>query len=476
MNSRRRSFLRGLMAAGGVAVGSKVAAQHAHRQVPPPSDPLSEKAGVRRGPSTGPQFRPGIAAVQSPDVPTMPWRLENGVKVFEIAAEHVRTEFLPGRIVDAWGFNGSIPGPTIEVSEGDRVRLIVENRLPEVFSMHWHGLEIPIEMDGVPGISQDPISPGGKFVYEFPLRQNGTFFYHTHMAMQEMMGMIGLFIIHPRTAYAPRVDRDFGLIFQEWALLPNNTIPNTLAMEFNWLTINGKAGPATTPMLVKLGERVRIRMVNLGMDHHPIHLHGNTFYVTGTEGGRIVTTAREPGNTVLLGVAQSRDVEFEATNIGDWMFHCHLPHHMMNQMMSMVGPMAMSHGEGMQPGGLVPGMGIVDGRALSEGAGPAFGRTLGVGTEAERVVPNMPLGGATGQQPSFVSANRAEPNAGMFPGFPQDMFMAMDDVVAKPETYGLRPGWSAAMMGMMTLVRVLTPELFDKIHELKAEQARKATL
>ncbi len=149
------------------------------------------------------------------------------------------------------------------------MRLNVENRLPEPFSMHWHGLEIPIEMDGMPGISQDAIPPGGRFVYEFTLKQNGTFFYHSHMAMQEMMGLIGLFIIHPRRAHTPRVDRDFGIVLQEWALLPNNTIPNSLAMEFNWLTMNGKAGPATTPLIVKLGERVRIRLVNLGMDHHP---------------------------------------------------------------------------------------------------------------------------------------------------------------------------------------------------------------
>jgi FtsP/CotA-like multicopper oxidase with cupredoxin domain len=470
MNFRRRNFLRGVLASAGVAGATGAAAQEPRLPVKPlPRDATPKKSGEAPAATTAPHHHP--VPVEAPDLPKMPWWLEDGVKVFEIAAEHVRTEFLPGRAVDAWGFNGHMPGPTIEVNEGDRVRFIVENRLPEVFSMHWHGLEVPIEMDGAPGISQEPIPPGGKFVYEFTLRQNGTFFYHSHMAMQEMMGMIGLFIIHPRQAYAPAVDRDFGLIVQEWAILPNNTIPNTLAMEFNWLTINGRSGPATTPMLVKLGERVRIRMVNLGMDHHPMHLHGNTFYVTGTEAGRIHTTAREPGNTVLLGVAQARDIEFDATNIGDWMLHCHLPHHMMNQMVSMVGPMAMSHGTGMRPGEMVPGMGIVGGPALSERSGTAFGRSLGVGAESERVVPNMPLG--VSQQPTFMQPVRGLPNEGMFPGYPQDMFMVMDDMVAKPETYGLRPNWTGAMMGMMTLVRVLTPELFDKIQDLKAEQARR---
>jgi hypothetical protein len=284
------------------------------------------------------------------------------------------------------------------------------------------------------------------------------------MAMQEMMGLIGLFIIHPTTPYTPLVHRDFGIILQGWAILPNNTVPNTLAMEFNWLTINGKVGPATTPMMVKLGERVRIRIVNLGMDHHPMHLHGNQFYVTGTEGGRIQTTAREPGNTVLVGVGQARDIEFDAISEGDWMLHCHLPHHMMNQMASMVGPMLMSHAVGARSGAMTRGMGIVTGGALAESSGPAFGRTIGLGADPERSVANMPLGSL---QP---------PGTTMFPGYPQDMFMVMDDAVAKPETYGLRRGWSGGMMGMMTLVRVVKPELFDKIAELKAEQPRKAGL
>src|SRR5688572_9535515 len=150
-------------------------------------------------------------------------------------------------------------------------------------------------------------------------------------------------------------------------------------MEFNWLTINGKAGPATTPMIVKLGERVRIRMVNLGMDHHPMHIHGTQFYVTGTEGGRVPETAWFPHNTVLVGVAQARDIEFDAVNPGDWMLHCHLPHHMMNQMVSMVGPVAVA-GHGAQTGkGMEEGMGIIrDSNALSSDLAPGLGRGLGL--------------------------------------------------------------------------------------------------
>jgi FtsP/CotA-like multicopper oxidase with cupredoxin domain len=476
MQSSRRLFLRGLASVAGAAGAVTAAsAQHENHTVVPavPAPQPAARADQPTPPLPPDQLGPGVVPVVSPDVPDMLWTLDAGVKVFNIAVEHVRTEFIPGRVVDAWGFNGSIPGPTIQVNEGDRVRMIVENRLPELYSMHWHGLEVPNNMDGMPGISQDLIPPGGKFVYEFTLHQNGTFFYHSHMAMQEMMGLIGLFIIHPRQAHTPRVDRDFGIVLQGWAILPNNTIPNSLAMEFNWLTINGKAGPAITPMLVKRGERVRIRLVNLGMDHHPIHLHGHQFYVTGTEGGRIRTTAVEPANTVLVGVAQARDVEFVADNPGDWHFHCHLPHHMMNQMASMVGPLMMSHAARMRTGDMKGGMGIVGGNALGDAARPVFGRTLGVGAEADRAMPNMPLGG--GQQPSFLQAGTDNPpNAGLFPGYPQDMFMVMDEAVAKPETYGLRPGWSGGTMGMMTIVRVLEPALFDKIQELKAQQATRA--
>jgi hypothetical protein len=331
-------------------------------------------------------------------------------------------------------------------------------KLPESTTIHWHGLEVPPEMDGPPFISQPPVEPRGSFTYEFTLHQNGTFFYHSHASMQQMMGMVGLFVIHPKTSHAPHCDRDFGIILQEFALLPNNPVPNSLAMEFNWLTMNGKAGPATTPMLVKQGERVRIRMVNIGMDHHPMHIHGNQFYVTGTEGGRIPESGWFPGNTVLVGVAQARDIEFDAVRTGEWMLHCHLPHHMMNQMVSMVGPMSQA-GHGTQTGGgMEEGMGIVrQGNALSEDMSPKFGRGMGDSTERERNTSNI-VGPSQHQGHQMSEAEKKR-----VPGYPQDMIMIMDKEVAKPQTYGLPPGWTAAMMGMMTLVRVLPPEMYDEV-------------
>lgn len=349
--------------------------------------------------------------VNSLDSPKLPFTLDNGVKVFHLIAEPVKQELIPGRVVDLWGYNGSAPGPMIEVQEGDRVRIIVENRLPEMTAMHWHGLEIPNDMDGVPGISQPPIPPGGRFVYEFTLNQNGTYFYHSHLAMQEMMGMIGAFIIHPRRPYSPPVQQDFAVILQEYAILPNSTVPDTMKMEFNWLTFNGKSGPATTPLVVRHGDRVRIRLMNLGMDHHPIHLHGHQFWITGTEGGRQPVSNWIKRNTVLVGVAQAFDVEFDAVHPGEWMLHCHLPHHMMNNMVAVVGPMMQA---------------------------------------------------MTSRQSRSV------------PGFPQDALMEgpmmdMDQQVEKPENYGLPKGWSRFMQGMMTLVRVLPPDQYEHIQRLKAQ-------
>jgi hypothetical protein len=423
-----------------------------------------------------------IVSVETPDVPQLPWRMEGSVKEFHLIAEPVKQEIVPGRVIDLWGYNGSAPDPTIQVNQGDRVRIIVDNHLPEATSMHWHGFEVPVEMDGSPGSSQDPIPPGGRFVYEFTLHQEGTYFYHSHMAMQEMMGMIGAFIMHPREPYSPRVDKDFAILLQEYAVLPNITVPNSMNMEFNWLTLNGKAAPATTPLIVRHGERVRIRLINLGMDHHPIHLHGHQFVVTGTEGGRQPESTWGPENTVLVGVAQSRDIEFVANNPGDWMLHCHLPHHMMNQMSSNVGPMTRRSG---MPAGLdmERDMGMLrQGSATAKENGSSLGRGTGVGSSFEQPLSNSPLktespmqhGSMPGMQHEGmqVSEPTVSKDANSVPGFPQDAFMegpmmAMDQMVDKPETFGLRPGWSGFMAGMMTFVRVLPQDKYDQIMELR---------
>ena len=153
---------------------------------------------MRVAPGANAKASPASAVlVETPDIPDLPFTIDNGVKIFNLIAEPVKQVIIPGRTFDLWGFNGSAPGPTIQANEGDRIRIVFDNHLPEPTGIHWHGLELPIEMDGVPGIGQMPVMPGERFVYEFPLHQNGTFFYHPHMAMQEMVGMLGGFIIHP---------------------------------------------------------------------------------------------------------------------------------------------------------------------------------------------------------------------------------------------------------------------------------------
>jgi FtsP/CotA-like multicopper oxidase with cupredoxin domain len=465
MDINRRGFIGSLagLLAGGLGL---IRVQHAESS--------SDAGVVNRGTGSKQPMEgksESFLPIETPDLPKLSCELENGVKVFHLIAEVVKREFLPGYTFDVWGYNGMMPGPSIEVQEGDTVRIVFENRLPELTSIHWHGLEVPIRMDGVPGVTQPPVPPGGKFVYEFTLHQNGTYFYHSHMAMQEMMGMIGFFVIHPKRPYQPKVDRDFGIILQEWAILPNNTIPNSMSMEFNWLTMNGKAGPATTPLIVRLGERVRIRLVNLGMDHHPIHLHGHQWVITGTEGGRIPETAWYPNNTVLVGVAQARDVEFVANNPGDWMLHCHLPHHMMNHMASMVGPPG-EMGHGMRTGmEMSAGMGMAEkGNALSEDRGPGFGRGMGFGATRETNVSNM-VGGRMVEQHGHAAASMQQKER--VPGYPQDMWMPMDEAVSSPETYGLHKGWTGAVLGMMTLVRILPPQEYERLTGRIAESRKK---
>jgi hypothetical protein len=280
----------------------------------------------------------GRTAVVTPDGSTLPWRWDGGVKVFELVAEPVERELAPGLKVHCWGYNGQAPGPTIEAVEGDRVRILVSNRLPEPTSVHWHGVLTPSGMDGVSGLNQPAIAPGETFLYEFTLRQHGTLMYHPHFdeMTQIAKGMMGFFVIHPRDSHAQgvaRVDRDFCLFLHEWAIKPGTAVPDPNVMtDFNVFTFNGRAYPGTTPLVARLGEKVRIRFANLSMDSHPMHLHGMLFRITGTTGGRIPESAQWPEATVNVPPGTTRDIELVADAPGDWSLHCHKPHHTMNQM------------------------------------------------------------------------------------------------------------------------------------------------
>jgi FtsP/CotA-like multicopper oxidase with cupredoxin domain len=211
----------------------------------------------------------------------------------------------------------------------------VTNELPEPTTVHWHGLVLPNGMDGVGGLNQPYIRPGETFRYEFTLTQPGTFMYHPHVdEMTQMgMGLMGMFVVHPRDGQH-RVDRDFAIMLSEWMVPVGTRRPDPREMtDFNVLTLNSKAFPGTDPLVVATGERVRIRFGNLSATHnHPIHLHGYSFRVTGTDGGRIADSAQWPETTVLVPTGSTRDIEFVADAPGDWALHCHFTHHIMNQM------------------------------------------------------------------------------------------------------------------------------------------------
>ncbi len=270
-----------------------------------------------------------------PNGAKLPWKIAGGAKVFHMVAEEVDHEMAPGLKVRCWGYNGRVHGPVIEAVEGDRVRIYVTNRLPAPTTVHWHGVLLPNGMDGVGGLTQKAIAPGETFKYEFTLRQSGTCMYHSHHdeMTQMALGLTGLFVIHPRRPKT-RADRDFAIMLHEWRIDPGARRPNPNEMtEFNMLTMNARAFPGTAPLVVRTGQRVRIRIGNLSaMDHHPIHLHGYQFRITETDAGPLPESAQWPETTVLVPVGSTRTVEFVADAPGDWALHCHMTHHVMNQM------------------------------------------------------------------------------------------------------------------------------------------------
>ena len=327
----RRNFITG---AAGAMVGASLVSKAGAAAIP--------EAPVQASPATQPPLHPASGRPYNPVVTlngwSLPWRMKDGVKEFHLVAEPVVREIAPGMKANLWGYNGQSPGPTIEVVEGDRVRIFVTNKLPEATTIHWHGQILPSGMDGVAGLVQPAIAPGKTFVYEFVARYAGTFMYHPHSdeMTQMAMGMMGFWVTHPKDPRRQAVDRDFVFLLNAYDIAPGNYTPNVNTMlDFNLWTINSRAFPGTDPMVVRKDDKVRIRMGNLTMTNHPFHIHGHRFEVTGTDGGWIPPSARWPEVTVDIGVGQMRAIEFVADNPGDWAFHCHKSHHTMN---------AMSHG------------------------------------------------------------------------------------------------------------------------------------
>ncbi len=266
---------------------------------------------------------------------TLPWRINGDWKEFHLVAEPVERELAPGMRAHLWGYNGQSPGPTIEAVEGDKVRIFVTNKLPEHTTVHWHGMPVPNGMDGVGGLTQPHIEPGKTFVYEFVLTRSGTFMYHPHAdeMVQMAMGMMGIFIVHPSDPKLHRVDRDFVFMMSSFDIDPGASLPKVMTMtDFDLWAWNSRVFPGIDPLPVRLGDRVRVRIGNLSMTSHPIHLHGYSFEVTGTDGGWVPQSARMPEVTTDVPVGAMRAFEFTADQPGDWAFHCHKAHHTMNAM------------------------------------------------------------------------------------------------------------------------------------------------
>ncbi|MGI8740849.1 MAG: multicopper oxidase family protein [Gammaproteobacteria bacterium] len=306
----------------------------------PESVPRQEKSYSRSLPAyeglapgqPGRDYTPVI----TPNNQSLPWKVVDGVKVYHLIAEPVDHEFAPGLKAKCWGYNGRVHGPTIEAVEGDKVRIYVTNKLPAGTSVHWHGLLLPNGMDGVAGLNQKIIRPGETFKYEFTLVQHGTHMYHSHHdeMTQIALGTTGPLVIHPRNPSRPRPDRDFVFMLHEWRIDVGTSRPNPNEMtDFNIFTFNARSFPGTAPMVARLDDRMRIRLINLGaMSHHPIHLHGYQFPIVETDGGQIPESAQQLETSVLTAVGQSRAFEFTANEPGDWAMHCHMTHHVMNQM------------------------------------------------------------------------------------------------------------------------------------------------
>ena len=329
--NRRDMLKTGALAGGVVALGAAKA-----------SAAESQWENSYSGDVQRPVLAPGLPGkdytpVITPNISSLPWKIVDGVKVFHLVAEEVGHTFASGLKAKCWGYNGKVHGPTIEAVEGERIRIYATNKLKAPTSVHWHGVFLPNGMDGVGGLTQRAIQPGETFKYEWTVRQSGTYMYHSHHdeMTQMAMGMMGMLVFHPRKPSPDyRVDRDFAIMLSEWRIDPGTSTPNPNEMnDFNILTMNAKCYPGTEPLVAKIGDRVRIRFGNLSaMDHHSIHLHGHYFKITATNGGRIPTAAQHPGSTLFVPVGDTQDIEFIASDPGDWAVHCHMTHHVMNQM------------------------------------------------------------------------------------------------------------------------------------------------
>ena len=324
----RRAFMT---AGAGALLGASVAKPALSQGLP--EAPTMGEATMQPPlfPTSGPDYNPVVTL----NGWTLPWRMKDGWKEFHLVAEPVEREIADGMVARLWGYNGQSPGPTIEGVEGDKVRIFVTNKLPESTTIHWHGMILPNGMDGVGGVTQPHIPPSKTFVYEYTLTKSGTFMYHPHSdeMVQMAMGMMGFFVVHPSDPQLHRVDRDFVFLLNAFDIDPGSYVPRVMEMtDFNLWAINSRAFPGIDHLVVARNDRVRVRVGNLTMTNHPVHMHGYDFEVTGTDGGWVRPEARWPEVSIDIPVGAMRAFEFDAVHEGDWALHCHKSHHTMNAM------------------------------------------------------------------------------------------------------------------------------------------------
>jgi FtsP/CotA-like multicopper oxidase with cupredoxin domain len=246
--------------------------------------------------------------------------IENGVKVFELTATELQWETSPGVSVDAMAFNGTVPGPEIRIASGDKVRIILHNEMTQPTVLHFHGLTVPNDMDGVPFITQDPILPGGFFVYEFEVVDPpGMYVYHSHFNSTEQVGkgLYGAFFVQPKAD-------DWGSLYGTDIAVEHTMFLGDGPTGF---VLNGKEFPATQPIVATLGDNVLIHLSNDGSQIHPMHLHGYHFQVVAEDGFVLDPANRYMADTLAVAPGQRFDILVKAEYPGIWAYHCHiLPH------------------------------------------------------------------------------------------------------------------------------------------------------
>ena len=355
----RRNFI-----AGAAVLGASAVSRAAMASVPEAPTQSSAATQPPLAPPNGRPYQPVVTL----NGWTLPWRMRDGWKEFHLVAEPVVREMAPGMKANLWGYNGQSPGPTIECVEGDRVRIFVTNRLPEHTTIHWHGILLPSGMDGVGGLTQTQIPVGQDLrlrVHDEEVRARSCTTRTPTRWCRWRWDMMGFIVVHPKNPGFMRVDRDFVFLINAYDIEPGARTPRVNTMlDFNLWTWNSRVFPGIDHLAVRRGDKVRIRMGNLTMTNHPIHMHGYDFKVTGTDGGWVRPEAQWPEVTIDVPVGAMRAFEFDAVEPGDWAFHCHKSHHTMNAMGHNVPTMIGVDHRGVAPEDHEPRAGLHgDGRA-----------------------------------------------------------------------------------------------------------------